>query len=194
MNSLETQVVGRRPLQVASPSSWSHLLEIVSRSGDPALAFTVHTSLLLPPVIPITEVTLARAPRALEGEVRGGSSLVGAGKGRLWRKGSHKGGRLRRAARQRALIPSFLPVIRRPSSITTSTAPPTKTAAVLMTLLGGQECRVKMTSLRSSSTPLIPYPAQQCQPSASESSAVQRSSLPLRETSCGRTLLRRANA
>jgi hypothetical protein len=34
----------------------------------------------------------------------------GAGKGRLWRKGGRKGGRLRRAARQRALIPSFLPV------------------------------------------------------------------------------------
>ena len=43
------------------------------------------------PVIPVTEVILARAPRALEGEVRGGSSLEGAGKGRLWRKGSRKG-------------------------------------------------------------------------------------------------------
>jgi hypothetical protein len=29
------------------------------------------------------EVILARAPRALEGEVKGGSSLEGAGKGRL---------------------------------------------------------------------------------------------------------------
>jgi hypothetical protein len=37
------------------------------------------------PVIPVTEVNLARVPRALEGEVRG------AGKGRLWRKGSRKG-------------------------------------------------------------------------------------------------------
>jgi hypothetical protein len=45
----------------------------------------------LPAVISVTEVVLARAPRALEGEVRGGSSLEGAGKGRLWRKGSRKG-------------------------------------------------------------------------------------------------------
>ena len=42
-------------------------------------------------VIPVTEVSLARVPRALEGEVRGVSSLEGAGKGRLWRKGSRKG-------------------------------------------------------------------------------------------------------
>jgi hypothetical protein len=42
-------------------------------------------------VISVTEVILARAPRALEGEVRGGSSLEGAGKRRLWRKGSRKG-------------------------------------------------------------------------------------------------------
>ena len=41
-------------------------------------------------VISVTEVNLARVPRALEGEVKGGSSLEGAGKGRLWRKGSHK--------------------------------------------------------------------------------------------------------
>jgi hypothetical protein len=33
------------------------------------------------------------------GEVRGGSSLEGTGKGRLWRKGSYKGDRSRRAAR-----------------------------------------------------------------------------------------------
>jgi hypothetical protein len=46
-----------------------------------------------------------------------------------------------------------------------------------MELLGGQECRVKMISLRCFSTPLVPYPAPQCQPSASESSVVQRSSL-----------------
>jgi hypothetical protein len=52
----------------------------------------------------------------------------------------------------------------------------------------------KMTSLRSFSTPLISYPAQQCQPSASESSPVQRSSLPLRETIWGWTLSRPANA
>jgi hypothetical protein len=43
------------------------------------------------PVIPVTEVSLARVPRALEGEIRGDSSLEGAGKGRLWRKGSRKG-------------------------------------------------------------------------------------------------------
>jgi hypothetical protein len=42
-------------------------------------------------VIPVTEVKLARVPRALEGEIGGGSSLEGAGKGRLWRKGSRKG-------------------------------------------------------------------------------------------------------
>jgi hypothetical protein len=39
-------------------------------------------------VIPVTEVNLARVPRALEGEVRGGSGLDGAGKEQLWRKGS----------------------------------------------------------------------------------------------------------
>jgi len=38
-----------------------------------------------------------------------GGSLEGLGKGRLWRKYSRKG-RSRRAARQCALIPSFLPV------------------------------------------------------------------------------------
>jgi hypothetical protein len=43
------------------------------------------------PVISVTEVNLARVPRALEGEVKGGSSLEGAGKGRLWRKGNRKG-------------------------------------------------------------------------------------------------------
>jgi hypothetical protein len=42
-------------------------------------------------VISVTEVNVARVPRALEGEVRGGSRLEGAGKGRLWRKGSSKG-------------------------------------------------------------------------------------------------------
>jgi hypothetical protein len=42
-------------------------------------------------VIPVTEVSLARVPRALEGEVRGGSSLEGASKGQLWHKGSRKG-------------------------------------------------------------------------------------------------------
>ena len=42
-------------------------------------------------VVSVTEVILARAPRALEGEVRGGSSLEGAGKGRLWRIGSRNG-------------------------------------------------------------------------------------------------------
>ena len=41
-------------------------------------------------MIPVTEVNLARVPRALEGEVKGGSSLEGAGKGRLWRKGSRE--------------------------------------------------------------------------------------------------------
>ena len=42
-------------------------------------------------VIPVTEVNLARVPRALEGEVRGVVASRGAGKGRLWRKGSRKG-------------------------------------------------------------------------------------------------------
>ena len=42
-------------------------------------------------MISVTEVNLARVPRALEGEVKGGSSLEGAGKGRLWRIGSRKG-------------------------------------------------------------------------------------------------------
>jgi hypothetical protein len=42
-------------------------------------------------VIPVTEVNLARVPRALEGEVKGGSSLEGSGKGQLWHKSSHKG-------------------------------------------------------------------------------------------------------
>jgi hypothetical protein len=32
----------------------------------------------------------SQLPRALEGEVKGGSSLEGTGKGRLWRKGSRK--------------------------------------------------------------------------------------------------------
>jgi len=41
-------------------------------------------------VISVTEVNLARVLRALEGEVKGGSSLEGPGKGRLWRKGSRK--------------------------------------------------------------------------------------------------------
>jgi hypothetical protein len=41
-------------------------------------------------VIPVSEVNLARVPRALQGEVRGVSSLEGAVKGRLWRKGSSK--------------------------------------------------------------------------------------------------------
>jgi hypothetical protein len=41
-------------------------------------------------VIPVTEVNLARVLRGLEGEVRGGSSLEGAGKRRFWRKGSRK--------------------------------------------------------------------------------------------------------
>ena len=61
-------------------------------------------------MISVTEVILARAPRALEGEVRGGSSLEGAGKERLWRKGSRKGVD-RGAQRVNALLsPSFLPV------------------------------------------------------------------------------------
>src|SRR5271156_2951556 len=85
-------------------------------------------------------------------------------------------------------------ILRRPSSRTTPTALLTKIVIALMELLGGQECREKMTSLRSCSPPLIPYLVQQCQQSASESSAVQRSSLPLRETSQGRTLSRPGNA
>ena len=50
-----------------------------------------NVSLLTRTVISVTEVNLARVARALEGEVKGGSSLEGAGKGRLWRKGSRKG-------------------------------------------------------------------------------------------------------
>ena len=46
---------------------------------------------MLTAVVSVTEVNLARAPRALEGEVRGGSGLEGAVKRRLWRKGSRKG-------------------------------------------------------------------------------------------------------
>lgn len=42
-------------------------------------------------MIPVTEANLARIPKALEGELRGGSGLEGAGKGRLWRKCSRKG-------------------------------------------------------------------------------------------------------
>ena len=42
-------------------------------------------------MISVTEVILARVPRALEGEVKEGRSLEGAGKGRLLRKGSRKG-------------------------------------------------------------------------------------------------------
>jgi hypothetical protein len=41
-------------------------------------------------VTSVTEVILARASRALEGEVRGDNGLEGAGKGRLWRKDSRK--------------------------------------------------------------------------------------------------------
>src|SRR5271168_1185078 len=43
------------------------------------------------PVVSVTEVNLARVPRALEGEVKGGVASRGAGKGRLWRKDSRKG-------------------------------------------------------------------------------------------------------
>jgi hypothetical protein len=50
---------------------------------------TLIESCVLLTVISVTEVNLARVPRALEGEVKGGSSLEGAGKGR--RKGSRKG-------------------------------------------------------------------------------------------------------
>ena len=46
---------------------------------------------IMDPVISVTEVNLARIPRALEGEVKGGVASRGAGKGRLWRKGSRKG-------------------------------------------------------------------------------------------------------
>jgi hypothetical protein len=50
-----------------------------------------HSSIKSSEVIPVTEVNLARVPSAPKGEVRGGSSLEGVGKGRLWRKGSCKG-------------------------------------------------------------------------------------------------------
>ena len=111
-------------------------------------------------VISVTEVVLARAPRALEGEVKGGSSLEGAGKGRLWRKGSRKGVD-RGAQRVDALLSHLCKpmILRRPSSRTTPTALLTKTATVSMELLGGQECRAKMTSLHYFSMPLILYPA-----------------------------------
>jgi hypothetical protein len=85
----------------------------ITKLGDVYDLGILNHQLLLQSVIPVTEVNLARAPRALEDEVRGGSSLEEAGKGRLWRKGSRKevdGGRWRHATRQRALIPSFLPV------------------------------------------------------------------------------------
>ena len=42
-------------------------------------------------MISVTEVNLAIVPRADEGEVKGGSSLEGEGKERLWRKGSREG-------------------------------------------------------------------------------------------------------
>jgi len=43
------------------------------------------------PVISVTEVKLARVLRALEARSRGVVASRGAGKGRLWRKGSRKG-------------------------------------------------------------------------------------------------------
>ena len=61
-------------------------------------------------MIPVTEVILARAPRALEGEVKGGSSLEGAGKGRLWRKGSRKGVD-QGAQRVDALLSHLVPIV-----------------------------------------------------------------------------------
>jgi hypothetical protein len=74
---------------------------------------------------------LARAPRALEGEVKGGSSLEGAGKGRLWRKGSRKGVD-RGARRVDALLSYFCKsiILRRLSSRTTPTALLLKTVTV----------------------------------------------------------------
>jgi len=42
-------------------------------------------------VILVTEVNLARVPRAFENEVKGRNSLEGADKGRLWHKDSRKG-------------------------------------------------------------------------------------------------------
>jgi hypothetical protein len=53
----------------------------------------------------VTESSAGQVPGA-EGEVRRGSSLEGAGKGRLWCKGSRKG--VDQGAQRRALIPSFL--------------------------------------------------------------------------------------
>jgi hypothetical protein len=44
---------------------------------------TANLAYMWKSVISVTEVNLARVPRALEGEVKGGSSLEGAGKGRL---------------------------------------------------------------------------------------------------------------
>jgi len=61
-------------------------LFVKARAG-PGLSPTGYSQ----PVISVTEVNLARVPRALEDEVKGGSSLEGAGKGRLWRKGGRNG-------------------------------------------------------------------------------------------------------
>ena len=45
----------------------------------------------LSPAVSVTEVNLARVPKVLEGEVKGGSSFEGGVRGGLWRKDSRKG-------------------------------------------------------------------------------------------------------
>jgi hypothetical protein len=64
---------------------------LVVGSDDFDIKSVILLGPMLRPVISVTEVNLARVPRALEGEVRGGSSLEGEGKWRLWRKGCCKG-------------------------------------------------------------------------------------------------------
>jgi hypothetical protein len=64
---------------------------LVVGSDDFDIKSVILLGPMLRPVISVTEVNLARVPRALEGEVRGGSSLEGEGKWQLWRKGRRKG-------------------------------------------------------------------------------------------------------
>jgi hypothetical protein len=103
-----------------SPNNCGTLFGDLSRfnsvvdSDDFDIKSVVLLGLMLQAVISVTVVNLARVPKALEGEARRDSGLEVAGKGRkgrLCRKGSRTMGRSKCAARQRALIPSFLPVI-----------------------------------------------------------------------------------
>jgi hypothetical protein len=94
------QLLGHNALDMAQPTRalqvYTECLESCRKlvdSSDSTIANVLDSVACgqVEPVISVTEVNLARVPRALEGEVRGGSSLEGAGKGRLWRKGSRKG-------------------------------------------------------------------------------------------------------